>query len=99
MGGCDSSQVWLRGATLCLWSGAEAGRTPCPRGSGQEEQPKELWLRGHRRAQRSYPMLKVRKGGGEETPLIQGKKQRLRLAGAAMKRYPMPKVRETQIRR
>ena len=40
--------------------------------------------------------LKVRKGGGEEIPLIQGKEQRLHFAGAAMKRYPMPKVRETQ---
>ena len=43
-------------------------------------------------------MLKVRKGGGKEIPLILGKEQWLCLAGAAMKRYPMPKVRETQIR-
>ena len=42
--------------------------------------------------------MKVRKGGGEEIPLIQGKKQGLRFAGAAMKRYPTPKVRETQVR-
>ena len=42
--------------------------------------------------------MKVRKGGGAETPLIQGKEQRLRFAAAAMKRYPMPKVRETQVR-
>ena len=42
--------------------------------------------------------LKVRKGGGEEIPLVQGKEQRLRFAGAAVKRYPMPKVRETQVR-
>ena len=42
--------------------------------------------------------MKVRKGGGEEIPLIQGKEQRLCFAGAAMKRYPMPKVRETQER-
>ena len=26
-------------------------------------------------------------GGGEETPLVQGKEQRLRFAGAAVKRY------------
>ena len=38
----------------------------------------------------------VRQVGGEETPLIPGKGQRLWSAGAAMKRYPMPKVRETQ---
>ena len=47
----------------------------------------------------SYPTLKVRKGGGEEIPLVQGKEQQLRFAGAAVKRYPMPTVRETQIRR
>ena len=43
-------------------------------------------------------MLKVRKGGSEETPLIQGEEQWLRFAGAAVKRYPTPKVRETQVR-
>ena len=47
----------------------------------------------------SYPTLKVRKGGSEEIPLVQGKEQQLRFAGAAVKRYPMPKVRKTQIRR
>ena len=68
------------------------------RGQGQ-------WLRGatpHPRsgavAGRSYPTLKVRKGNGEEIPLVQGKDQRLRFAGAAMKRYSTPKVRETQVR-
>ena len=43
--------------------------------------------------------MKVRKGGGEEIPLIQGKEQWLGFAGVAMKRYSMPKVRETQVRR
>ena len=42
--------------------------------------------------------MKVRKGGGEEIPLVQGKEQRLRFAGAAVKRYPTPKVRETQVK-
>ena len=32
--------------------------------------------------------MKVRKGGDEEIPLIQGKEQRLRFAEAAVKRYP-----------
>ena len=41
--------------------------------------------------------MKVRKGSGEEISLIQGKEQRLRFAGAAVERYPMPKVRETQV--
>ena len=44
-------------------------------------------------------LLKIRKGGGEEIPLVQGKEQWLCFAGAAVKRYPTPKVRETQVRR
>ena len=43
--------------------------------------------------------MNVRKSGGEEIPLVGGKEQLLRFAGAAVKRYPMPKVRETQVRR
>ena len=43
--------------------------------------------------------MKVRKGSGEEIPLIQGKEQWLHFAGAAVKTYPVPKVRETQVRR
>ena len=42
--------------------------------------------------------MKVRKGGGEEITLVQGKEHWLRFARAAVKRYPMPKVRETQVR-
>ena len=42
--------------------------------------------------------LKIRKGSGNKIPLIQGKEQRLCLAGAAVKRYPTSKVRETQVR-
>ena len=33
-------------------------------------------------------MFKVRRGGGEEIPLVQRKDQWLCFAGAAMKRYP-----------
>ena len=54
---------------------------------------KEWWLHGHRRAKRSYFTFKVRRGD-----LIQGKEQWLCFAGAAVKRYPMPKERETQVR-
>ena len=51
------------------------------------------------RAQEGLEELsQVRKDGGEETPLVQGKEQRLHFAGAAVKRYPMPKVRETHVR-
>ena len=46
----------------------------------------------------SYSTFKIRRGDGEEIPLIQGKEQRLHFAGAAVKRYPTSKVRETQVR-
>ena len=56
---------------------------------------KEQWLRRRRRAKRSYSTFKVRRGGGEEIPLVQGKEQQLCFAGAAVKGYPTSKVRET----
>ena len=59
---------------------------------------KECWLRGRRRVERSYSTFKVRRGGGEEIPLVQGEEQWLCFAGAAVKRYSMSKVRETQVR-
>ena len=43
-------------------------------------------------------MFKVRRDGREEIPLGQGKEQWLHFARAAVKRYPMSKVRETQVR-
>ena len=43
-------------------------------------------------------MFKVRRGGCEKIPLIQGKEQQLLFAGAAVKRYPTSKVKETQVR-
>ena len=42
--------------------------------------------------------MKVRKGSGVEIPLIQDKEQWLGFAGAAVKRYTTPKVREIQVR-
>ena len=78
------------------------------RGGGWKEQPhaKELWLCGRRRAKGSYSTFNVRRGGheeipfvqGEEIPLVQGKEQWLCFAGAAVKRNPTSKVRETQVR-
>ena len=53
---------------------------------------------GCRRAKRSYSTFKVRRGSHEEIPLIQGKEQRLHFSGAAIKRYPTSKVRETHVR-
>ena len=74
----------------CSRSGAAAERS--------NPTSKEWRLCGRRRAERSYSTFKVRRGGREEIPLIQGKEQWLRFTGAAMKRYPTPKVRETQVR-
>ena len=59
----------------------------------------ETLLLFRRRAERSYSTFKVRRGGSEEIPLVQGKEQQLRFAGAAGKRYPTSMVRETQVRR
>ena len=42
--------------------------------------------------------MKARKGSNEEIPLIEDKEQWLHFAGAAVKRYPTPNVRETQVR-
>ena len=76
--------------------------TPRPRSgaAAQKSNPtsKEQWLRRRRRAERSHSTFKVRRGGGEEIPLVKGKEQWLRFAGAAVKRYPTSKVRETQVR-
>ena len=74
---------------------------PEARGSGWEDQPHvqgavAAWAQ---EGLEDYPTLKVRKGGGEEVPLVKGKEQWLCFAGAAVKRYPTPKVRETQVRR
>ena len=48
--GCDGAYSVVRGATPHPRSGAEAGRTPCPRGSGQEELP-------HVRGQGQWPRV------------------------------------------
>ena len=81
---------------------------PKARGGGREELPKPEARAGvagrsnprsrHRRTYRSYSTMKIRNGGGKEIPLVQGKEQWLCLAGAAVKKNPLPKVRETQIR-
>ena len=64
------------------------GTSPSPRGSGR------VGAGGLRGA-----TTRSRSGGAvsEEIPVIQGKEQWLRFAGAAVKRYPTTKVRETQV--
>ena len=76
------AQEWPRGATPRLRSGAVAERS--------NPTSKEQQLHRFRRAERSYSTFKVRRGD-----LIQGKEQWLCFAGAAVKRYPTSKVRET----
>ena len=92
----------LRSAPGCDGAGTAERSYPRSevRGGGQEELPHvqeaaAAWVQG---AERSYSMFKVRRGGHEEIPLIQGKEQWLRFAGAAVKRYPTSRVRETQVR-
>ena len=49
-------------------------------------------------AVRSFHTSKVRGGSWEELRQVRGKEQRLCFAGVSMKRYPMSKVRELQVR-
>ena len=55
------------------------GATPRPRSGAVAERSypmyKEWRLCGCRRAERSYSTFKVRRGGREEIPLVQGKEQ------------------------
>ena len=86
----DLAETWPRGATPGPRSGEAAERS--------NPRSKEWWLRWGRRAKRSNSMFKVRRGCGEEIPLVQGKEQQLGFTGTAMKRFPTYKVRETQVR-
>ena len=77
----DRAEAELRGATPHSRLGAAAGRS--------NPTSKEQRLHGRRRAEWSYSTFKVRRGGSKE--------QWLHFAGAALKRYPTSKVRETQL--
>ena len=70
------------------------------RGSGQEGQPH---IQGVVAVQAQEGLEKPshvegQEGWQEEIPLIQGTEQQLCFAGAAVERYPTPKVRETQVK-
>ena len=73
---------------------------PEVKGQGQRSNPasKERQLHRRKRAKRSYSTFKVRRGSWEKITLVQGKEQRLRFAGAAVKRYPTSEVRDIQVR-
>ena len=63
------------------------GATPPPRSGVAVERTnptsKEKRLRWHRRAERSYSMSKVRTGGHEDIPLLQGKRNPSKTVGVA----------------
>ena len=86
----DYTKEWPGGATPRPRSGAAAERS--------NSTSKERRLHRCRRAKRSYSTFKVRRGGGEEILLVQSKEQWLHFAGVAEKRYPISRVRETQVR-
>ena len=63
------------------------GATPRPRPGVVAERSnpmsKEQWLRGCRRAKRSYSTIKVRTGGREEITLVQGMRNPSKMVGVA----------------
>ena len=86
---------------------------PEARSGGQKEQPHARGQGGDREEQphiqgvvaawvqeglEEPSQAEGQEGQREEITLIQGEEQRLCFTGAAVKRYPTPKVRETQVR-
>ena len=69
------AQEWPRGATPRLRSGAVAERCNL--------MSKEWRLIRRRRAERSYSTFKVRRGGCEERPHVQGKRNPSKTVGVA----------------
>ena len=65
----------------------QRGATPYPRSGATAERSnptsKEQRLRRRRRAERSYSAFKVRRGGCEEIPLVQGKRNPSKTVGVA----------------
>ena len=84
-------------------SRAATGRsnlTPKARGGGWEELPNVqgvVAVRGQEGLE-ELSHVEGQEGQREEIPLIQDKEQWLCFAGADVKRYSTPKVRETQVR-
>ena len=70
------------------------------RGGGREEQPHAQGAVAVRAQEglQEPSHVEGQEGQREEIPLIQDKEQWLCFAGAAVRRYPTPKVRETQVR-
>ena len=81
---------------------ATGSNNPMPkaRGGGQEGQSHVQGVVAVRAQEglEELSHIESQEGWWEEIPLIQGKEQWLCFAGAAVKRYPTSKVRETQVR-
>ena len=86
-------------ATGALSQAERSYPTSKARGGSWEEPPHVQGQCHPMLKRRNHPLLKIRKGSSEWIPLTQGKEQQLRFAGAAMERYPTPKVRVTKVRR
>ena len=69
----DHAEAWPRGGTPSPRSGAAAERS--------NPSSKEQWQRGHRRAKKGYSTFKVRRGGCEEIPPVQGKRNPSKTVG------------------
>ena len=69
------------------------------RGGGREEQShiQRVVIVWAQEGLEELSMFKVRRGCGEEIALLKYKGQQLHFAGGVAKRYPVSKVRETQI--
>ena len=74
--------------------------TPEARGGGWEEQPQVQGVVAARVQEglEEPSHTEGQEGRRDKIPLIQGKEQLLCFGGAAVKRYPTPKVRETQVK-
>ena len=111
LGFSPNFSAWPRGATPRPRSGAVA-KTSYPmsqvrvvakrsypmskdRDGEGEEQPHIQGAAAARAQEGQEELLHTQ---GQEGRLVQGKEQQLSFAGAAMKRYPTSKVKETQVR-
>ena len=68
----------------------------------EQEFERGIWMEYRQGAvaaqQRKYPTFKVRSSSCEGIHQVQGQERQLCFAGAAVKRYPTSKVRETQVK-
>ena len=86
-------QWWPRGASNPTPEVRDRGRGELPHTRGQWQRPRRAT--SHPRSGGREELIHIK---GQERQLAQGMEQRLCFVGAAVKRYPTFKVRETQVR-